>query len=388
MLIYKRSASPQIKDYDNIVIDDDDDIDMLGIPSSDAAAVTTSPVATVRKPAKAQAASQRRTSAGSQPGSRLDASTTTRKRPRDQLEPVNTSKAQPKSVHAVPTPSLSPKAQTSNLQARQPARRKPQQQPAADRPGEVGKNERQHGHSQFNSAIGKERPQAQQKPRQSPRAAPPPSSSRRKQRQQPLEEDDRIEELEQEETTRLPPPRKRLPSGTAVPLEKRRGSPPKPPDAISKRHQPSSEPRSSKDKTVELPTEEDAPTSDAADSDEIVPTVAEFIASLPIPLDHLVPSFTALGLSTPTDLIALASDTEAGRNARKIILDQVDQQSDKGLTVWQRVVFEEQLKSRRKKWCLSCEEMMDSSSTTPAESKTDWLDAVAAPQVHDHKFAF
>ena len=82
----------------------------------------------------------------------------------------------------------------------------------------------------------------------------------------------------------------------------------------------------------------------------LVPTVAEFIASLPIPLTHLVSTFETLGLTRPADLLALASDTEPGTNARQAILDEVANVDGKGLSKWERIVLEESLKSGWRKW--------------------------------------
>ncbi|KAK4058025.1 hypothetical protein OIO90_000764 [Microbotryomycetes sp. JL221] len=110
-----------------------------------------------------------------------------------------------------------------------------------------------------------------------------------------------------------------------------------------------------------------------------VPTIAEFVRSLPIPLEHVIPTFNSLGLSSSTDLLALASDTVAGHNARKAILDQVSRMNQTGLSVWQRVVFEEELKVASQNWTVSSKQVdtnnprqqRSSSSSNPLSHETD-----------------
>ena len=100
------------------------------------------------------------------------------------------------------------------------------------------------------------------------------------------------------------------------------------------------------------------------------PTLSHFLTTLPIPLTHLTPIFASLGCSTSADLLALASPTTAGQRARTIMLDvvsrEVGQQKQKragadavsaesaveqeGLSRWERIVLEEELRAGWKVW--------------------------------------
>lgn len=93
-----------------------------------------------------------------------------------------------------------------------------------------------------------------------------------------------------------------------------------------------------------------AASSSSVASCRAVPTIATFLNSLPVPLARLEEPFARLGLSRPADLLALASETDAGRNARKILLDAVEKEDDGAMTRWERIVLEEELKSGWARW--------------------------------------
>ncbi|GAA5870178.1 hypothetical protein JCM1840_001584 [Sporobolomyces johnsonii] len=109
------------------------------------------------------------------------------------------------------------------------------------------------------------------------------------------------------------------------------------------------------------------------------PTLAAFLASLPLPsLVRLTPHFATLGLSTPSDLLALAQPTESGRRVRRRVLERVDDAlvhvaeeerrgggggkeeegederrgrgRGRGMTEWERIVLEEELEVAWRRW--------------------------------------
>lgn len=75
------------------------------------------------------------------------------------------------------------------------------------------------------------------------------------------------------------------------------------------------------------------------------PNVATFLASLPLPLFHLHETFTSLGCSSSTDLIALSSNTPMGVRCREAMLDAVEKSYSGGLSKWERIVLIEGLRS-------------------------------------------
>ncbi|GAA5935644.1 hypothetical protein JCM1841_007018, partial [Sporobolomyces salmonicolor] len=99
------------------------------------------------------------------------------------------------------------------------------------------------------------------------------------------------------------------------------------------------------------------------------PTLAAFLASLPLPsLERLTPHFASLGLSTPSDLLALAQPTESGRRVRRRVLERLNDGLVKAerngggsninrhhhgegrMTEWERIVLEEELEEGWRRW--------------------------------------
>lgn len=93
------------------------------------------------------------------------------------------------------------------------------------------------------------------------------------------------------------------------------------------------------------------------------PSLSHFLTTLPISLTHLTPIFASFGCTTPADLLALASPTEAGVRARSLMLDLVSKKvaqqkssarrtgmEEQGLSTWERIVLEEELRAGWRVW--------------------------------------
>ncbi|KAK4054913.1 hypothetical protein OIV83_000837 [Microbotryomycetes sp. JL201] len=362
MLIYKRSASPQLRDYDALVTggDDDDDLDMLPSHYNKTGAIHDQHRSISKQDERwSWRRALRRVHGDTQEGERISRNDTRKQAAIERL-------------------ARSPDAVIVTKNTRTNEWHKSGEATAQAADSSKGKNCETGTRSSSRSMTEEARRQAADTLQQ------PAVKSLERQRNRKSGADPDSEDRES-----ALKPTKHVTAGQDSRTEQRTASPPR----AQRQPPPLDQGRRRRDSPVQSLT---VPTNlEGSDLEPHVPTLAEFIASLPIPLGHLVPAFTTLGLSTPTDLVALASDTEAGRNARQIILDQVDQLSEPGLTVWQRVVLEEQLKSRGRTWTPTENEQVRSTpSSVRARARPlarpegkDWLDALAAPPLQDYRFS-
>lgn len=245
---------------------------------------------------------------------------------------------------AVATPSRpraakAPSASTSS--PRQPPTPSPRRRPVATRSSPSGS--RPSGWQRETSApreVVWGSPQA--------RASPPPAAPLKRVKPEPVEFDlysgDADDCIIVEPVVVVKQPRRKALPPEPAPVVQREVSPELLPklEEVASQRQPHLEVEERSLPPSHSPAAPHSPSDSTTPSPPAAPSIASFLASLPLPLLRLLPAFDALGCTSPADLVALADDSAVGRKARKALLDGVA--AEVSVSRWERMVLEEGLR--------------------------------------------